>query len=102
MRVLGRVLPGVTINWVYKLWFRSPRYREPKREEAWRKSATVLGMTTAYGDVITYRWGRAGDPLVILVHGWSGRGTQLGAFTGPLVNAGYHVIAFDEIGRAHV
>jgi pimeloyl-ACP methyl ester carboxylesterase len=32
---------------------------------------------------------------VLLVHGWSGRGAQMGAFVEPLVAAGHRVIAFD-------
>jgi pimeloyl-ACP methyl ester carboxylesterase len=31
----------------------------------------------------------------MLVHGWSGRGAQLGEFVEPLVAAGYRVVAFD-------
>jgi pimeloyl-ACP methyl ester carboxylesterase len=36
---------------------------------------------------------------VLLVHGWEGRGAQLGAFVDPLVAAGYRVVALD--GPAH-
>jgi pimeloyl-ACP methyl ester carboxylesterase len=35
----------------------------------------------------------------LLVHGWEGRGAQLGAFVEPLLAAGRHVITFD--GPAH-
>jgi pimeloyl-ACP methyl ester carboxylesterase len=34
-----------------------------------------------------------------LVHGWAGRGAQVGAFAGPLVAAGFDVVTFD--GPAH-
>ena len=40
-----------------------------------------------------YHWGTG--PAVLLVHGWHGRGAQLGAFVAPLVSAGYRVVAFD-------
>ena len=33
------------------------------------------------------------------MHGWSGRGTQLGSFVKPLVDAGFRVVSFD--GPAH-
>jgi pimeloyl-ACP methyl ester carboxylesterase len=36
---------------------------------------------------------------VLLVHGWEGRGAQLGAFVDPFVAAGYRVVALD--GPAH-
>jgi pimeloyl-ACP methyl ester carboxylesterase len=40
-----------------------------------------------------WRWGQG--PAVLLVHGWEGRGSQLGAFVEPLVAAGLSVVAFD-------
>jgi pimeloyl-ACP methyl ester carboxylesterase len=36
---------------------------------------------------------------VLLVHGWNGRGTQLGGFVAPLVQRGYRVVAFDALGH---
>ena len=45
-------------------------------------------------NIATYHWGQSG-PTVLLVHGWSGRGTQLGAFVKPLINAGFRVLSFD-------
>ena len=47
--------------------------------------------------VATWRWGVG--PAVLLVHGWEGRGSQLGAFVEPLVAAGMSVIAFDAPGH---
>ncbi len=43
--------------------------------------------------VAAWRWGSG--PAVLLVHGWEGRGSQLGAVIEPLVAAGLSVIAFD-------
>ena len=44
-----------------------------------------------------WRWGFG--PTVLLVHGWEGRGSQLGAFVAPLVEAGCSVVAFDALGH---
>jgi pimeloyl-ACP methyl ester carboxylesterase len=43
--------------------------------------------------VAAWRWGIG--PTVLLVHGWEGRGSQLGALVAPLVEAGLSVVAFD-------
>jgi len=48
------------------------------------------GRTTS---VAAWRWGIG--PTVLLVHGWEGRGSQLGALVAPLVEAGLSVVAFD-------
>lgn len=47
--------------------------------------------------IATWRWGHG--PTVLLVHGWEGRGSQLGAFVTPLVRAGMSVVAFDAPGH---
>jgi pimeloyl-ACP methyl ester carboxylesterase len=36
---------------------------------------------------------------VLLVHGWGGRGSQLGAFVAPLVAQGFSAVAFDGPGH---
>lgn len=46
-----------------------------------------------------FEWGSPTDPIVLLVHGWAGRGTQLFSFINPLIQANYRVIALD--GPAH-
>lgn len=43
--------------------------------------------------IAAWRWGLG--PTVLLVHGWEGRGSQLGAFVEPLVRAGLSVVTFD-------
>jgi pimeloyl-ACP methyl ester carboxylesterase len=49
--------------------------------------------------VPTWRWGYG--PVVLLVHGWEGRGSQLGAFVEPLVAAGFSVVTFDAPGHGN-
>ncbi|MFN0249443.1 MAG: alpha/beta hydrolase [Kofleriaceae bacterium] len=43
--------------------------------------------------VVAWRWGIG--PTALLIHGWEGRGSQLGAFVEPLVRAGLSVVTFD-------
>src|SRR5262249_23795333 len=44
-------------------------------------------------------WVSGAGPRILLVHGWGGRGAQLGAFVEPLVERGFSVAWFD--GPAH-
>ncbi len=48
-------------------------------------------------DVVAWRWGHG--PTVLLVHGWEGRGSQLGALVEPLCAMGLSVVAFDAPGH---
>jgi pimeloyl-ACP methyl ester carboxylesterase len=87
--------------------FTSPRrHRRPDRERgvlARGRQFTVdvaLRSPTWQGEhrkVTAWRWGHG--PTVLLVHGWEGRGSQLGAFVEPLVRAGLSVVAFDAPGH---
>ena len=43
--------------------------------------------------------GEGEAPTALLVHGWEGRGTQLGRFVDPLRAAGFRVVAFDHVGH---
>lgn len=47
--------------------------------------------------LVAWTWGRG--PVVLLAHGWNGRGTQMAAFVRPLVEAGFRVVTWDSIGH---
>ena len=68
----------------------------PPSEMAWFESSKKFKFGTG---IAAFEWGNPDGPLVILLHGWSGRGTQMGAFAAPLVEKNYRVIALD--GPAH-
>jgi pimeloyl-ACP methyl ester carboxylesterase len=76
-----------------------PPARMMPREAGYLATAVRGTVATRAGELAAWRWGAADWPVVILVHGWAGRGAQLGAFAGPLVAAGFQVTAFD--GPAH-
>ena len=83
---------------MYKLWFASPKHPEPEREKRWRESAETILLPHQDGPVAVYKWGKS-DRRVLLIHGWSGRGPQLGGFVEPLLAKGYEVVAFDGPGH---
>lgn len=74
------------------------RHPRPARETAW-VAAGGAPLTFAGGKLAATTWGVPGRPAVLLVHGWDGRGTQLGAYAAPLVAHGWRVVALD--GPAH-
>ncbi|HEX7840892.1 MAG TPA: alpha/beta fold hydrolase [Kofleriaceae bacterium] len=87
--------------------FTSPRrHRRPEREHrvlasGWPFSIDVTLRSPRWrGErrrIAAWRWGHG--PAALLVHGWEGRGAQLGAFVEPLVRAGLSVVAFDAPGH---
>ena len=93
VRALSVVAPRATSALVTGVFMLPRRHDRPAREQELIARATPLRFSTRHGDVAAWTWGRG--PTVMLIHGWEGRGTQLGAFIDPLVSAGYRVLAWD-------
>lgn len=87
--------------------FTSPRrHQRPDRERKVLRTARELTIDVTLRSprahnarlpIKAWRWGHG--PTVLLVHGWEGRGSQLGSFVEPLVSAGLSVVAFDAPGH---
>lgn len=93
LRGLSLVAPNQAANAAYRLWFYPQRHAEPAREKAWLTEAEHFEVPDRREKLAAYRWGNG--PRVLLVHGWDGRGAQLGALVEPLRRAGFEVVAFD-------
>jgi pimeloyl-ACP methyl ester carboxylesterase len=99
LKLLGSLWPALSGYLAYRIWFTSPRFAESKRETVWGKSANKETFTVAGKQVVSYRWGAVNHGYVLLVHGWSGRATQLGAFVNAVHLLGPGVIGFDAPGH---
>lgn len=106
-RYIGAVFPTLFGRWAYRLWFLTQRSPTPKRELKWLQTATkieAVDLNINMYDVgtlpvMTYYWENKENknaPLVMLIHGWTGRGSQMGAFAEPLLKAGFRVLSFDN------
>ena len=93
IRFLGLVSPALAGRWVYRLWFQPLRFPEPPQEQEWRRTAQSVDVVHRGQRLAVDAWGAG--PTVLLVHGWNGRGAQLGAFAPELVRAGFRVVSFD-------
>ena len=92
--VVGRLSPALAGRLAARLFARPRRHPRPPRE----RELIARGVRVALPDGLhATAWGAG--PTVLLVHGWEGRGAQLGAFVDPLVAAGYRAVALD--GPAH-
>lgn len=95
---LSAVAPGLAARAAEQLFVTVVRHKRPRREDEWADGASRISIPSPHGELAGWVWG-AGPKTVLLVHGWAGRGLQLGEFVKPLVEAGYRVIAYD--GPAH-
>jgi pimeloyl-ACP methyl ester carboxylesterase len=87
--VAASVSPTFAERTAARLFSTPRRFPRPEAEEALLKRARAFRV----GRLSAWRWGSG--PPVLLVHGWEGRGTQLGALVSPLVGRGFSVVAFD-------
>lgn len=92
--VVGRLSPTLAGRLAARLFARPRRHQRPARE----RDLIARGTRVPLPDGLhATAWGAG--PSVLLVHGWEGRGAQLGALVDPLVAAGYRAVALD--GPAH-
>jgi pimeloyl-ACP methyl ester carboxylesterase len=88
--VLGVVSPATAGRLALRLFCTPRRHHRP----AWEREIAERGGLLRVGhNLAAHVWGSGAT--VLLVHGWEGRGTQLGRFVDPLVAAGYRVMALD-------
>ncbi len=95
-KVLQFLSATLATNYTIKL-FRTPvRFKTPEREKMMAESAQkeMVFIPVIKKEVMIYRYGYS-KKKVLLVHGWSGRGTQLYNLADKLLENGYMTISFD-------
>lgn len=100
-RITETIAPALAHRWAINLFVQPIKFKRPAREAELIQDTVVeqKPFTGFYprppdqAHYITYRWGSG--PVVLLVHGWAGRGSQMATFAAPLVAAGYSVLTFD-------
>ncbi|MGD8926162.1 MAG: alpha/beta hydrolase [Thioalkalispiraceae bacterium] len=101
LSVTGSIWPWLSCSLAYRIWFSTPRYSESKRESIWRKSAETETVKINHNKIAIYRWGETDRGYVLLLHGWSGRASQLGSFIDPVKILGLGVVSFDAPGHGN-
>jgi pimeloyl-ACP methyl ester carboxylesterase len=94
---LGRLFPQLMGRWAYSLWFRTRRFPESAAGKHIASKAQRDTLVVHDIPVAVYSWGEG--PIVLFIHGWSGRGSQVAAFAEPLIAAGYKVMSVDAPGH---
>jgi len=99
-KTLQFLVPPLAIKFAIKLFKTPIRFKTPEREKMMAKSAKkeLLFIPELNKEVMIYTYGYS-KRKVLLVHGWSGRGTQLYNIADKLLENGFMTISFD--GPAH-
>ena len=88
------IAPAVAGRFARDLWFAAPP-RMPAGPVP--KGGRPFTVRSLGGTIRGHVWTPTDDiaPVVYLVHGWGGRGTQFATHVQPLVEAGFRVVMFD-------
>ncbi len=99
-KILEVTSPKLAAKFAMKLFMTPIKYPAPKRELEMETGSvqTMLPVHAIGKRVNVYQYG-ASEKKVLLVHGWSGRGTQLCSIAEKLLKCGYSTVSFD--GPAH-
>ena len=95
-KLISFISPKLITLFAARLFVTPIKHKIPKRElEMDRNSLQKLIKVPAIDkEVVVYEYGKS-EKKVLLVHGWSGRGTQLFKIADELLKAGYSTISFD-------
>jgi len=98
--VTGKILtflsPFLASRFAARLFLSPFKYKLPKREMEMDESSIQenIVVPSINREIVVYTYGTS-KKKVLLVHGWSGRGTQLSLIAKSLLNHGYSVVSFD-------
>lgn len=95
-RVLQTISPLLLTSMIARLFTTPIRHKLPKREIEMDATSRqeMIPVPSIRKSIMTYQLGES-DKKILLVHGWSGRGTQLVKFADEFVKLGYQVVSFD-------
>ncbi|AXT55348.1 alpha/beta hydrolase [Aquimarina sp. MMG015] len=95
-KVLNWISPFLASRFAARLFLTPFKYKRPKREEtmAVQSLKENVSIKKINREVIIYNYG-VSNKKVLLVHGWSGSGTQLSMIADQLLNIGYSTVSFD-------
>ena len=92
--------PFLTSRIASRVFFTRIRFKTPTIERKIYEKAVKSSLMFQEQTIKLYEWGTSSKG-VLLVHGWSGRATQVGQLAQPLVDAGFKVYAFDAPAHGH-
>lgn len=95
-KFLQFISTDLAVIYAKKLFITPIRYKLPKRELEMESNSLqeLIEIPAVNKKVMVYHYGKS-DKKVLLVHGWSGRGTQLVKIADKLLELGYCTISFD-------
>ncbi len=95
-KLLQRISPDLATRFVAKIFGTPLKFSPPERELMMRESAkkNIINLDGITKKIMVYTYGYS-KKKILLVHGWSGRGTQLYSLADKILENKMMVISFD-------
>jgi pimeloyl-ACP methyl ester carboxylesterase len=95
-KICAFISSKLVTSYAAKLFTTPIKHKIPKREFEMEHKSTqqLLYIPAITKSIVTYEYGKS-NSKILLVHGWSGRGTQLFKIADELVKQGYSIVSFD-------
>ena len=95
-KLFEAISPKLATKFAAKLFTTPIKHKIPKREFQMNKESIqkTIFIPSINKEIVVYHYGKS-NKKILLVHGWSGRGTQLVKIADELINLGYSTISFD-------
>lgn len=99
-KFLNAVSPFAATRFAARLFLTPFRYKLPEREREMDQNSRQerIKVPSINRDIVVYHYGDS-PKKILLIHGWSGRGTQLGIMAKAFKEEGYGVVSFDAPGH---
>jgi len=95
-KVLNLISPFLASRFAARLFLTPFKYKRPEREKvmAIESRKEKVNIKNINREVIVYNYGNS-NKKILLVHGWSGSGTQLSKIADQLLQKGFSTVSFD-------
>ena len=94
--LLSKISPQLTSAVAIKIFATPKRIPRPASEMAMFESAKKFKLSNG---IAAFEWGNPSGPLVMLIHGWNGRGTQISPIAKNLAEKNFRIVALDGPGH---
>ena len=100
-KISSRIFPALAVPIAARMFVTPGR---KKRLNQFNKEIInrATPFTIPYRDGIelaAYRWGEKTDPIILLVHGWTGSSASFTHFIDPLLARGFQIVAYDVLAH---
>lgn len=95
-KICALISTKLVTSYAARLFTTPIKHKVPKRELEMDSNSTqkTIFVPAIRKNIVVYQYGKS-DRKILLVHGWSGRGTQLFKIADELLKEGYATVSFD-------